>query len=1136
MNWKRFNLLNNVLGWLVAGVAAVVYLLTIEPTASLWDCAEFVACDYRLEVGHPPGAPFYMLVYNVVSHLAPSPQEAALYANATSAIISALCILFLFWTLTHLLRRLINYDFRLENADRGAGAPQLTPTQSLLIFGGAAVGSLVYTFSDTFWFSAVEAEVYAFSSLFTAVVFWLMFKWEERADEEGSDRWIILMAYLMGLSIGVHLLNLLCLPAMALIYYYRKAKLPTLWGAAKSVLVSFALIVAMMYGVVQGVPKMAGRFDWLFVNELGFSFNSGLFFYLGLVLAVLAWSVFEAYRSVQAGAVSLRLFVASVSSIILMGIPFLGDGYVLGFALSALLIGLGWYYRAKLSTKLVQTVQLSLLAIAIGFSSYGVILVRAIADTPMNENAPANAFSLRYYLAREQYVSAPLLYGPSFASKPKGLVTSKEVLGKAPKTNPSDPDKYTKLSDQPEPEYDSKDKMLFPRVYSRGHAQYYNSWMGRDEADMSAPTFADNLRYFFSYQLNYMYWRYFMWNFVGRQNDIQGQGDLMNGNAITGINFIDKFLVGDQESLPDHLKANKGRNVYYALPLLFGLLGMYYQVSRTRSTLRLSDEERSKLERDKQLDKATPIGHQSFWIVFMLFVMTGLAIVVYLNQTPGQPRERDYAFAGSFYAFALWIGMGVPALWSLLRRLKMSELPAAALATALALIIPIQMAGQNWDDHDRSGRTIARDAGINYLESLEPNAILFCYGDNDTFPLWYIQDVEGVRRDVRTMNLSYLGGDWYIDQMRRKTYTGEPVPLKYMTPDLYYFHEVAYVGEEEPEELPSLDDALRQVSEQKGAEELIVPYQRMMLKVDSAALAKTLPYDIAKDIVPEMEISLQGKRYLDRGGLTVLDLINANQWKRPIYWTSTSPRDAFSNLPGYMLQTGMAYQLLPIKTPEEGRQRNVRLKEMYNNVMKKFRFGGADNPKVYMDETARNMLSGIRNNVFVPLAEALYNEGEHDKAKEVLTKCLKMIRPETVPYDSYSMRLANMLYEVGMTAEADRINKDIVHKSVQTIDWMLALNEMHLQRILSHGQLDEAYYTLSLGASLAERFGSEALKPYEAKIKLFRKLIGQEPAEEELTELPEPDSTTPDGPAANIQDTATAKLLDSSVATKGAQN
>lgn len=1087
MNWKRFSWVNNLLGWLLFAISSGVYLLTMEPTASLWDCAEFIACDYRLQIGHPPGAPFYMLVYNAVSHLAPSIEQVALYANAASAIVSGLTIMFLFWTLTHMLRRLVVPHFRRPSGSARLEPAPLRAAQCIALFGAATVGALAYTFSDTFWFSAVEAEVYALSSLFTAVVFWMMFQWDERSESLSSDRWLVLIAYLMGLSIGVHLLNLLCLPAMALIYYYRKSSLPTLRGAVMAVLVSFALIVVMMYGIVQGVPKMAGRFDYFFVNTLGTSFNSGLYFYLALVLSTLAWSVAEAHRAVmQRSGVGLRLKVAMLASVVLMGIPFLGDGYAIGVVLSlALAVGLH-YWGGRFNVRFVHVMQMSLLAIAIGFSSYGVILVRAVADTPMNENAPANAFSLRYYLAREQYGSAPLLYGQHFAARPTALKDGKEVFGKAPKEKHTDPDRYTKLYDQPEYEYSSADKMLFPRIYSRSHAQAYNGWIGRRSDDMTPPSFADNIYYFFNYQVNYMYWRYFMWNFVGRQNDLPGTGGLMQGNAITGIPFIDTWLVGPTEDMPDSLANNKGRNVYYALPLLLGLLGMYYQVSRT-------SESNTKVRAGKT---STPIGHQSFWITFLLFFMTGLAIVLYLNQTPGQPRERDYAYAGSFYAFAIWIGIGVIGLWRLLSKTKLSETTAAVVAVVATLIIPLQMAGQNWDDHDRSGRTIARDIGINYLESVEPNAILFCYGDNDTFPLWYIQDVEGIRTDVRTVNLSYLGGDWYIDQMRRKTYEGEPVPMKYMSPAFYYFHEAVYIEEGET---MKLDEALAQLPKQSGSKEAVLPTAQMILPVDTTAVASMLKDSaLATRVVPEMQINLK-RRAIDRGTAVVLDMISANEWKRPIYWTSTSPRDAFDNLADYQVQTGMAYQLLPVDLGEtkdgdsiiRPAHSKVRLEQMYDNVMSKFRWGGADNPSVYFDETARAMMQGVRGTVIAPLAMALLDAGDTDRARLVLEKALASIRPEVVPYDDYySLRFLQALYRAEMTEQADEVALTLADKSMRALDWMLRLSDGKLKRVINDGELYRHYDIALMAYRLSYSAGSKALSIYEEKLLQYSRMFG----------------------------------------------
>lgn len=1096
MNWKRFNLINNVLGWLVFVIATTVYLMTIGPTASLWDCAEFIACDYRLEVGHPPGAPFYMLVYNVISHLAPDATQVALYTNATSAVISGLTILFLFWTITHMLRRVINPHFRLSASPNDPSAQSISLSQGIAIFGSALVGSLVYTFSDTFWYSAVEAEVYAFSSLFTAVVFWLMFKWEERSDAERSDRWIILIAYLMGLSIGVHLLNLLCLPAMALIYYYHKADRPSIKGMIASVLVSFVLIVVMMYGIVQGVPKMAGRFDYFFVNTLGTSFNTGLYFYLALVLAILSWSVYEAHRVYTSGSsVDIRLKAAIFASILIMGIPFLGGGMLLGIVLS-IALGVYLFKFSKLQPRLVHTMQMSLLAIAIGFSSYGVILVRAIADTPMNENAPNNAFSLRYYLAREQYGAAPLLYGPSFASRAVRINPGKEVIGKAPKASPNDPDRYVKLYDQPEAEYPDDQKMFFPRVHDRSRAQSYNIWMGRNPNDMSQPTFGDNLRYFFTYQVNYMYWRYFLWNFAGRQNDLPGDGGLMKGNAVTGISFIDNFLVGSQDNMPDSMAKNKGYNVYYAMPLVLGLLGMFYQVSRRRLRKR----------GDKTLgteDEYDNIGHYSFWITFLLFFMTGLAILLYLNQTPGQPRERDYAYAGSFYAFAIWIGFGVAGLWRLIARAKLSDTASAITATAIALIVPIQMASQNWDDHDRSGRTIARDMGINYLESCEPNALLVCYGDNDTFPLWYAQDVEGVRTDVRTMNLSYLGGDWYIDQMRRATYEGKPVPMKYMKPDFYYFKELAYVADEKRPML--LEDALKLTTGTPKETEAIFPTQFVMLPVDSATVAQSLEREnpeLAKRVVPNMPISLAGKQYLDRGGLVLLDMLQENEWKRPIYWCITSPRNAFSNMPNYHVQTGMTYQLLPLDLTTDsirGEVEPLRLEQMYTNVMTKFRWGGADNPNVYLDDTGRNMMVGMRSNVFVPLAKALLKKGDKARAQEVLRRCLEVIRPEVVPYDYFSIRFAQALYEAGMHTEADQVASEICSSAMRTLDWCFRLSESNLKRAYNDGEMHNNFDTALMTYQIARSHGSTVLDMHQEKLLLYSRYLAPERAAGEPT-------------------------------------
>lgn len=1088
MEWKRFRFLNNVVGWGVFAVAAIVYLMTIEPTASLWDCAEFIVCVNKLEIGHPPGAPFFMLVYNIISHFTSDPSQVAWLANATSALASAFTILFLFWTITHLVRRVLVPTVRnvsgLEEPSRKISVPRV-----ITILGSGVVGALAYTFSDTFWFSAVEAEVYALSSFFTAAVFWLMLKWEERADNLRSDRWLVLIAYLMGLSIGVHLLNLLCIPAMALVYYYRRASKPTGKGALLALLASFALIGVMMFGVIQGIPKVAGVFDVFAVNTLGFSFNSGLYFYFFLLAAILIWSVKETY-SVQAEGdkkgttKSMRMRFAVLLSVVLMGIPFIGNGILLGIVLT--LVIAYWLFASKrLNMRFLHTALMSMLVILVGFSSYGVILVRAVANPPMNENAPSNAFSLRSYLAREQYGSTPLIYGPSFASQPVGLKDGQEVTGPSPKTNPTDKDRYETLYTQREYEYGDGSMMLFPRVYSTtdGHPQSYNIWMGRSETDASMPTFGENLKFFFNYQVNYMYWRYFLWNFSGRQNDLQGDGGLLRGNAVTGIPFIDKILIGPTDDMPDFMAKNRGHNVYYMLPLLLGLIGISFQLLRKEK------------------------GAQSFWITFFLFFMTGLAIVLYLNQTPGPPRERDYAYAGSFYAFCIWIGFGVAGLVDFLRRAKLSHATAATIATAAAVLVPIQMAGQNWDDHDRSGRYVGRDFGANYLESCDPNAVIFTYGDNDTFPLWYAQEVEGIRTDVRVSNLSYLGADWYVRQMKQQAYQSDPLPLKNMNES--FISRNAFVridpnySPRDPElnfrSLPGsgftadgkpvmmLSEAMKIATRPVTYGNGVMPSENLYLPVDSQALGQAFGDSAKVHVRRTIDLSLAGKGILSLADLSVLDLIANNEWKRPIYWAITSPSNSFSNLPDYLRQTGMANQFVPFKARRVGD--NIDVEKTYTNVMTKFRFGGANNPKVYFDADIRNSTNTYRVAVFSPLAKALLERGDTVRARKVLTKCLQEISPEVVPYDYRSLVLAQTLYDADMVADADRIVKAVAGSSMRTLNWFFRLSESKFMQMLSEGEIDQEMNTVATALRLSTAYDSKVLDEYLPVFQKYYKIL-----------------------------------------------
>ena len=1083
------------MGWAIFAVATLTYLLTIGPSASLWDCAEFIACDYKLEIGHPPGAPFYMLVYNVISHLGGSPERAALMTNATSAVLSGLTILFLFWTITHMVRRVLTPRAHLGKQGFEPTGEVMTMGQAIAILGSGLVGSVVYTFSDSFWFSAVEAEVYAFSSLFTAVVFWLIFKWEERSEYERSDRWLVLIAYLMGLSIGVHLLNLLCLPAMALVYYYRRATTPTLKGSALALLGSFALVGLMMYGVVQGVPKLAGKWDMFFVNTCGLSYNQGVYIYLAILVAILIWGVYETELALKdekhLGSHRFRLSI--VLSLVFMGLPLIGNGIVAFLIAGA--IGSFFYWYKGLTARAVHTVQMSLVAIAMGFSSYGVILVRAVADPPMNENAPADAFSLRYYLAREQYGSAPLFYGPTFASPYKygadgrpEFDEGEPTYGRVDKAQPSDPDRYVARAPKDEPVYESSSMMLFPRVYDRGHAQMYNTWMGRAADDMSQPTFGDNLTYFFNYQLTYMYWRYFMWNFAGRQNDLQGDGGLLRGGAATGIPFVDSFFYGDSDTHPEDMTANKGHNVYYALPLILGLIGLFFQIGRGRR------------------------GVESFWVTFMLFFMTGIAIVLYLNQYPGQPRERDYAYVGSFYAFAIWVGFGVAAIATTASR-YLSKQPAkktsdedapvtistaaAGVASLVLLLIPIQMAGQNWDDHDRSGRTVASDMGRNYLESCEPNAILFCYGDNDTFPLWYAQEVEGIRTDVRTVNLSYLSGDWYIDQMKKQAYEGKPLPIGLLPKSYYYYNNYALVSPNGGERL-SVEEAYKALQGHGPGSPAMLTSPDLYVAVDSAAvaqrIAKSFPA-LTGHITPDFSLSLHGRQFLDIGGLSVLDLIAGNKWERPIYWAITSPRNAFNGMTASMVQTGMASQLLPLAPRVDSTGRAIdygigNLDRMYETVMTKFRWCGADRPGTYFDENARGIVSTLRNQIFTPLANGYLERGDKQKAQAILKKCLSVILEENVPYETSALYFADALYRADMRAEADHVLQAIARRALSTLTWAVQLPAEKLEEVSRHGELQEAYTAISYALDFAKDYNSQALSRYEQEIAALLRRLG----------------------------------------------
>ena len=1040
---KNYKLIDNVLGWIVFAIASAVYLMTMEPTASFWDCGEFISSAYKLEVGHPPGAPFFMLTANLFTQFASDPSKVAVMVNSMSALFSGLTILFLFWSITHMARRII--------VDEGA---EISLGQLITIMGSGVVGALAYTFSDTFWFSAVEGEVYAYSSLFTAVVFWLILKWEEVADQPHADRWIVLIAYLMGLSIGVHLLNLLCIPAIVLVYYYKKVPYPNMKGTIAALLISFAIIGLMMFGVVQGLVEVCGYFELLFVNVLGMPYNSGVYAFAVVLAIVLSWAIWETMRDEVH---PIRMKIAFILSVVLLGIPFIGSGYVIAVILTVGLAAI-LFTSKDINIKMLNTILVSLLVIVVGYSSYALTLVRATADTPMNQNAPQDIFTLRTYLAREQYGKTPLLYGQTYVSEVKRenkggtcVPVSKQgepTWSRIIKKDKNENDRYYISRYESEYEYVDELNMLLPRMYSTSstHVEAYKEWAQvkgspvkfnrcGEVTSVMKPTFAENLRFFFSYQLNFMYWRYFMWNFSGRQNDIQGHGEVSNGNWITGISFIDEALVGPQEDMPLDIADNKGHNVYYMLPLLLGILGLLYQAYAGKK------------------------GIQGFWITFFLFFMTGIAIVLYLNQTPYQPRERDYAYAGSFYAFCIWIGFGVAALTKGLQQYaKLSPVIAGSVATLLSLFVPIQMGAQNWDDHDRSGRYVCRDFGANYLESCEPNAVIFTNGDNDTFPLWYAQEVEGIRTDVRVCNTSYLQTDWYIDQMKKQAYESAPLPISWQSEDYVQgTRDAAYIFPltEKSIDLKTALDFVRsndpKFKKIPGISQELdyIPTQTITYAVDSATVVAQGALDPAylPFMQSEMTIDLKGKDVLGKQELIILDMLQTNNWNRPIYYAITVSPDQFVKLDPYFQQTGMAYQIVPMAT--QGTVRAINTERMYDNVMHKFKWGGVNMPGVYLDENVMRMCKSYRIALFSKLAAALIAEGKQQQAIEVLDKGMEVLPPENVPLDYSALSMGELYYQLGEKEKAEAIYTGIADNAMRNVNWYFRLKPGQLASVES---------------------------------------------------------------------------------------
>ena len=1044
---KQYRLVDNIFGWVAFVIAAFVYCSTIEPTASFWDCPEFITTAYKQEIGHPPGAPFFMLLGNFFTHFASDATQVAKMVNTMSALLSAVCILFLFWTITHLARKLIISDWK-----------EMTTSKLIAIEASGMVGALIYTFSDTFWFSAVEGEVYAFSSAFTAVVFWLILKWEDHADEPHSDRWLVLIAYMTGLSIGVHLLNLLCIPAIVLVYYYKKVPHANLKGSLLALILSFAVVVAVLYGVVPGIITVGGWFELFFVNVLGCPFNTGEIVYIICLVAAVIWGIYETYNATDKNV--KRQNIAFILGFGMLGIPFYGYGWsavICGVIVMAILWFVLGYKRKQevatgvdettgitkkkmqllplVSARIKNTALLCMLMLMIGYSSYALIVIRSSANPPMDQNSPEDIFTLGSYLSRDQYGDRPLFYGQAYTSQValqvEGNMCKPEMKEGAPvyqrkeKATADEKDSYFIVSHKNKYQY--AQNMFFPRMYDAAHAQAYEDWMGGVDGTevpydrcgenimVKVPSQVDNIRFFLSYQCNFMYWRYFMWNFAGRQNDIQGNGEPEHGNWITGFSFIDDSLYGDQSKLPDDLKNNKGHNVFYCMPLILGLIGLFWQAWYTRK--------RKVIKNGKEVEEILPIGIQQFWVVFFLFFMTGLAIVIYLNQTPMQPRERDYAYAGSFYAYAIWCGLGVLAIIDLLKKkAKLSGTAISAIVAVITLLVPIQMASQTWDDHDRSNRYTCRDFGQNYLMSLQEkgNPIIFTNGDNDTFPLWYNQEVEGVGTDARVCNLSYLQTDWYIDQMKRPAYNSPSVPItwprldfcsgtnEYVTVEPGAKQQILEFYKQDPEaakkqfgdEPFELKNVLKYWVRSKNPDLHIIPTDTLYVTIDKEAVKKS-GMMMASDTIPDkMVISFAGKTALYKGDLMMLEMIAQCNWVRPIYVALTVGEENYMNLGDNFVQEGLVNRITPFTTNKPG-AKNFDTEKAYHNIMTRFKFGNLKQKGLYIDETTMRMCYTHRR-LLAQTALQLLSEHKNKKAIDILKKADVEIPDYNVPIDYMS--------------------------------------------------------------------------------------------------------------------------------------
>ena len=962
MQYKKTN---NILGWLAFAIALSTYTLTLEPTTSFWDCGEYIATAFKLQVGHPPGAPTFLLLGNFFSNFAfGDVTKVAYMINLMSAVCSAFTILFLFWTITAFAKRIIG---KIESQG-----------QVISIIGAGLVGSLAYTFSDSFWFSAIEGEVYGMSSFFTAVVFWAALKWDEEYDLIGdsANRWLLLITYLVGLSIGVHMLNLLAIPAIVYMYYFKKYE-TTKKGFIVTGIVSILILGFIFFGLIPQIVKWLGIVERTFVNSIGLPFNSGTIFFIGLLVALIYYGLKKAKES---------------------------------------------------NRNLIHTAILGITFILIGYSSFAVLVIRSNANTPIDENNPEEAVGLLAYLNREQYGSTPLVHGQYFTA---GLDKRNPYSDGTPVyVKDEQVGKYV-ISDARKnhsPNFDKKHSGLFPRMWSREgrHVNAYKDWGNITGRKGKKPSFGENISYFFNYQINHMYIRYFMWNFAGKQNDMQSHGSITEGQWLSGISFIDEWRLGPQNNLPSGQANNPGRNHFYMLPFILGMIGLFYHYKK---------------------------NNKDAWIVNLLFIFTGLAIVVYLNQYPYQPRERDYAYVGSFYAFAIWIGIGVLAIIEKLRAFAPEKL-TAVVTTALCLVaVPGIMASEGWDDHNRSDRYTARDFAKAYLDSCEPDAILFTMGDNDTFPLWYVQEVEGYRTDVRIVNLSLLNTDWYIDQMKRDAYEGKGVPFtmphklyRQGTRDVAVFQDAGI--SDQRWEVSRMNDWIQsdgpRTKVQMGKKYVYFPTKKLKIPVDrEKVLANgTVSQEDEHLILPSINWNLNVNQ-MEKKHMLMIDMIDNNNWDRPIYFSITIGNSAhsFAYLWDYFQLDGLAYRLVPIKTKSEaGKIGRVESDILYTSLMEKFEYGNMNGENVYMDETNLRLVMNIRNN-FSRLADELIKEGDTVRAIKVLDKCINLMPHEKVEYNFFMLPIAENYYTCGETEKARTIISTMQNMFDEKLDYFAQFDD-----------------------------------------------------------------------------------------------